>query len=221
MLIEPDHVSIPWPGTLLVPDARPASNPLLSYRRTKVQRIGDAEVELWHAFREFAKIVYRHGMTRMEFSAESLGWNLLRTNWLHVLLPAVLPEHDETDLESLAAQIHLALILMKVPNEIAVEKPFVPATAADREATLSKFTEWMRDHGWSVAVTSSGPLRRKLRIRRRVLSLLRRKPSAEEILARGRWTARAYGALCSTEHDVPLYVARGARPSNFVVSLDW
>jgi hypothetical protein len=124
-------------------------------------------------------------------------------------------------LESLAAQIHLALILMKVPNEIAVEKPFVPATAADREATLSKFTEWMRDHGWSVAVTSSGPLRRKLRIRRRVLSLLRRKPSAEEILARGRWTARAYGALCSTEHDVPLYVARGARPSNFVVSLDW
>src|SRR5437016_3023597 len=114
MLIEPDHVSIPWPRTLLVPDARPASTPLLSYRKTKVQRIGDAEVELWPAFREFAKIVYRHGMTRMEFSAESLGWDLLRKNWLHVLLPAGLPEHDDgTDLESLAARIHLALILMK------------------------------------------------------------------------------------------------------------
>lgn len=196
----------------------------LSYKKLKAQRIGDAEVEHWHAFRELGKIVYRREGTQVEFPAEWLGWDRWWGHWLWVLLPPKLDKegHLEHEVEALASQIHLALSLMKIRNVVTVEMPSAPATPQEREATLKDFTEWMNNHGWRIRVTRLSTLGRKLRIKRRGLRFFRPEPTPEQILAQGRWTARAFEALSECDgKDVALYVGEGARHGNFLVSIDW
>jgi hypothetical protein len=85
-----------------------------------------------------------------------------------------------------------------------------------------KFIEWMSDRGWYIVMTRLSRLGRKLQIKRRGFSLLRPRPSVEEIIAQGRWTARAFEALRQYESkDVVLYIGEGARHSDFLVSIDW
>jgi hypothetical protein len=196
----------------------------LNYKKLKVQQVGDTEVEYWHAFREIVKVVYRDKTGQMEFPAEWLGWDRALGHWLWVLLPAKLEGREELDhdAESLGAQIHLALSLMNVRNVVSVETSSTPTTSEEREAALDKFTEWMKNHGWHVEVTKTSTLGRKLRIKKRGLSIFRAKPSAKEIIEQGRWTARAFEALSQTEDkNVALYIGEGARYSNFLVSIEW
>jgi hypothetical protein len=70
----------------------------------------------------------------------------MRPNWLWVLLPPSLPEgHTGTKTDSVAAQIHLALSLMKVPNVVSVESHSVNAMSEEREKTLNELSVWMWD----------------------------------------------------------------------------
>jgi hypothetical protein len=196
----------------------------LDYKKLKVQQVGETEVEYWHAFREIVKVVYRNKSAQMEFPAEWLGWDRGWGHWLWVLLPAKLkdPQDVSHDVEALASQIHLALSLMNIRNVVSVERPSTPATTEERESTVKDFTEWMSERGWHVTLTKTSTLGRKLKLKRRGLSLFRPEPSPREIIEQGRWTARAFEALSQTEDKhIALYIAEGARHSNFLVSIEW
>jgi hypothetical protein len=229
MRIESNHTSMPWrPTSIVWPEVSsgtcPVPDTLFSYTKVKVQRVGDAAVEYWQGFREFGKIVYRRGTIEMEFPAEWLGWGRWRGHWLWVLLPPNVPPDADAglDVNFLASQIHLALCLMKIRNVVTVETRSVPAMTEEREATLMKFTEWMSHRGWYIVMTRLSRLGRKLQIKRRGFSLLRPKASVQEIIARGRWTAKAFEALRQYESkDVALYIGEGAGHSDFLVSIDW
>ena len=102
----------------------------LSYRKVKSQRVGDAEVEYWQAPREFAKVVYRRGTTQMEFPGEWLGWGRWWGHWLSVDLTPLLGHGDAGyNIDSLAAQVHFALSLMKIRNVLTIETPSIPLRA--------------------------------------------------------------------------------------------
>jgi len=195
----------------------------LSYKKVKSQRVGDAEVEYWHGFREFAKVVYRQGTTPMEFPAEWLGWGQWWGHWLSVdLTPPVEEGSARYDIDSLAAQVHLALSLMKIRNVVTVKSSSMPATTEELQAFLKLGMEWMSNHGWRVVVARSSPLFSKLRIRRRGFSLFQAAPSPEEVIAQGRWAARIFQALCQPDaKQVVLYVGERARHGNFFVSMEW
>jgi hypothetical protein len=191
----------------------------LTYKKLQAERVGDTEVEYWHAFREIVKVVCRNKTGEMEFPAEWLGWDRWRSNWLWVLLPAKIDAHD---LDSVASQIHLSLCSMKIRNVVSVQTAPAAATSEDRESTLENYTKWMSNHGWRVIVTRTSTLGRKLKIERQGFSVFRPTRSPEEIIEQGRWTARAFEALSRTESkDVALYIGEGARHSNFLVSIEW
>src|SRR5262249_14010332 len=165
----------------------------LNFKKLKAERIGDAEVEYWHAFREIVQVVYRTEAAQIEFPAEWLGWDGWGSNWLWVLLPAKIEGHE---LDSVASQIHLSLCSMKIRNVVSVQTPPVPLTKEDRESTIENFTKWMSNHGWRVIVTATSRRGRKLKIeRRRGFSIFQPTRSPEEIVEQGRWTARAFEAL--------------------------
>ena len=195
----------------------------LSYRKVKSQRVGDAEVEYWQAFREFAKVVYRRGTTQVEFPGEWVGCDRWRGDWLSVDLTPLLQQGDAGyDIDSLAAQVHLALSLMKIRNVVTVKSSSMPATTEELQAFLKLGMEWMSNHGWRVVVTRSSPLFSKLRIRRRGFSLFQAAPSPEEVIAQGRWAARIFQALCQPDaRQIALYVGAGARHGNVFVSMEW
>src|SRR5215813_2197816 len=138
----------------------------LSYKKLKAERVGDAEVEYWHAFREIAQIVYRTETAQIEFPAEWLGWDRWRGNWLSVLLPAKIDGHE---LHSVASQIHLSLCSMKIRNVVSVQTAPAAETNEDRESTLQNFTKWMSNHAWRVTVTTTSTLCRTMKIERRGL----------------------------------------------------
>ena len=140
-----------------------------------------------------------------------------------ILPPNGAPDADAgVDVNSMASQIHVALCLMKIRNVVTVETRSVPATPEEREATLMRFREWTSNHGWRVAMSGSRPLGRNLKIKRRGLSLFGPEASVEQIIARGRWTARAFEALRRDEaREVALYIGKGARHSNWSTSIEW
>src|SRR5207237_2935365 len=113
----------------------------IAYKKVRAYRVGDVEVEFWQAFREIGKIVYREGKSELEFPAEWLGWTTRKPDWLGVSLPHTLLEEGRIGprIESVAAQIHLALTLMKIPNVVTVQSQSVDASAEDREKILNEF----------------------------------------------------------------------------------
>jgi len=191
----------------------------LSYKKLKAERVGDAEVEYWHAFSEIAQVVYRTQTAQIEFPAEWLGRDGWGGNWLWVLLPAKIDGHE---LDSVASQIHLSLCSMKIRNAVSVQTAPVPLTNEDRESTLENFTKWMSNHGWRVIVTTTSTLGRTMKIERRGFSLFQPTRSPEEIIEQGRWTARAFEALSQVGgNETALYIGEGARHTNSLVSIEW
>ena len=186
----------------------------LEYRRQKTIRIGNAELEYWQAFREIGRLVYREGEKEFEFDTEWFGGRMFRRNWLWVSLPA--------HCESLASTVHLALCLAGIPNTVTIDVPSPPWRAEEREAALRDFTEWMTRRNYRVLVTRTGSFGCKMHLKRRGLRLSRTKPSADEILARGKWAARAFEALhTSDSKETVLYISEGANHAHCLVSLEW
>src|SRR5262245_57330638 len=191
----------------------------LTYKKLQAQRVGDAEVEYWHAFREIAQVVYRTKTAQMEFPAEWLGWDRWRGNWLSILLPGKIEGHEP---DSVAFQIHLSLCSMKIRNVVSVQTPPVPLTNEDRKSTLENFTTWMSNHGWRVIVTTTSTLGRTMKIERRGFSIFQPTRSPEEIIEQGRWSARAFEALSQVGgNETALYIGEGARHTNSLVSIVW
>jgi len=191
----------------------------LNFKKLKAERVGDAEIEYWHAFREVAQVVYRTETGQMEFSAEWLGSDPRHGNWLWVLLPTKIDGHE---VDSVASQIHLSLCSMKIRNVVSAQTAPVPLTNEDRESTLQNFTKWMSNHGWRVIVMTTSTLGRTMKIERRGLSIFQPTRSPEEIIEQGRCVARAFEALSQVGgNETALYIGEGARHANSLVSVEW
>src|SRR5262249_6236575 len=191
----------------------------LNFKKLKAERVGDAEIEYWHAFREVAQVVYRTEAAEMEFPAEWLGLEPPDGNWLWVLLPAKIEGHE---LDSVASQFHLSLCSMKIRNVVSVQTAPAAETNEDRESTLQNFTKWMSNHAWRVTVTATSTLCRTMKIERRGLSIFQPTRSPEEIIEHGRCVARAFEAWSQAGgSETALYMGEGARHAISLVWIEW
>ncbi|MBL8218970.1 MAG: hypothetical protein JNL62_07065 [Bryobacterales bacterium] len=158
----------------------------------------------------------------LELDGEWLG-SVLKS-YLEIRIPAQvviagLPL-DESQIEVLTAEMHLALSAMKLRHVIVRLKPWQPLTESDRDAVLGEFHQWMDQHGWKISVEREAT---RLSMRRKGIPWFpRREAGNHHVFEQGAWVARALHAMLNLRLDhTTLFVGEGADPLPWLVDLDW
>jgi hypothetical protein len=159
---------------------------------------------------------YRTGADLLDFHGEFSGWDRVLKIYFEVVIPAQVQLGERvlapSEVDALAARMHLALCSMKKRNVIVRRVAWPPLPESDRTRILSEFQRWMEERGYRVAIDRASE---RISIKHKRLRLFRRKPSENEILDLGAWVARAFHALLDTELDqVVLFISEGARPTS-------
>jgi hypothetical protein len=191
-----------------------------NWKKVRTQRFGDAEIELWHAFREINKLEYRKGDSQITLDAEGCFQGILRPMTFAVSIPPEIHHKHPW----LAEEVHRALLSMNMLNTVSLAMHSSDDTPdAEREATLQEFVAWMNQHGFVTTVECIGKIGGEIRIKRPRFAFRREKPSMDLIVQRDRWVARAFEAMSKVTswRHVYLYVGETCRVSDSAVQVQW
>ena len=180
--------------------------------------------EFWQGFREIAMLRYKTAQEVIDFDGEWLGWDHVLKLYFQLQIPAEVEiggrRLEESEVDSLAAQIHFVLCSMKQRNAVVRKIPWPPWPKWERDRLLQEFQHWMGQRGWSVTVNRADE---KISIKRRGLRFIRPKPTETDIIAQGAWVAKGWHAMLDKEIGrTVLFVSEGARQtSSWLAELTW